>query len=466
MSYYLIRVGEGSKYLAEAIKKGFIAIGWNDTGDLTSYVEFKDLKQRFIDTHTHSSAAQIGVNAGQIYRFVHEMQEGDYVLSPLGKGDYAVGVAGRYFYDEKSQDTCPYYHHREVNWLDKILHKDDMSTSLAYGLGSSLTIYSLDKYSKELDNLLAGKVATPAEQPEGIRDRVLTSLLELDGREFEEFISHLLSLIGFQAEPTQYTNDKGIDVVGILEVDGIAEITLRVQVKRYKSNAIGNKDILAMRGALSQGEHACFITLSKFSKQAIEEAEASGKIPVKLIDGEDLAGIVLKHFDSLDDRYKSKFQIRKRKNFNIDDLFESVDSDTEIFSEDLNIKAKTEKLAWDTLVCAAKEGGFRSAFLSEHAWWAITINKQKLEHIKYLAIYQVAPVSAITHYGELERIELYEGGPKYKLYLKAAPVELKQHVKLGKNSKLQIQKPRYVKLNDILKSKTLDELWGEVPLIK
>ena len=75
-------------------------------------------------------------------------------------------------------------------------------------------------------------------------------------------------------------------------------------------------------------------------------------------------------------------------------------------------------------------------------------------------------LSAITHYGELERIELYEGGPKYKLYLKAAPVELKQHVKLGKNSKLQIQKPRYVKLNDILKSKTLDELWGEVPLIK
>ena len=52
MSYYLIRVGEGSKYLAEAIKKGFIAIGWNDTGDLTRYVEFKDLKQRFIDTHT------------------------------------------------------------------------------------------------------------------------------------------------------------------------------------------------------------------------------------------------------------------------------------------------------------------------------------------------------------------------------------------------------------------------------
>jgi hypothetical protein len=132
---------------------------------------------------------------------------------------------------------------------------------------------------------------------------------------------------------------------------------------------------------------------------------------------------------------------------------------------DIQTQSSEEKPAWDTLVCAAKESSFKSAFLGEHAWWKVNINKKRLEHIKYIAIYQVAPVSAITHYGEVKRIEFYEGGPKYKLYLKAAPVELKQHIKLGENSKLWVQKPRYTKLDDLLESKTLDELWGEISLI-
>jgi hypothetical protein len=132
---------------------------------------------------------------------------------------------------------------------------------------------------------------------------------------------------------------------------------------------------------------------------------------------------------------------------------------------DIQTQSSKEKPAWDTLVCAAKESSFKSAFLGQHAWWKVNINKKKLEHIKYVAIYQVDPISVITHYGEVERIEFYEGGPKYKLYLKTAPIELNQPVKLDENSKLQVQKPRYAKLDDILKSKTLHELWGKVSLI-
>jgi len=61
---------------------------------------------------------------------------------------------------------------------------------------------------------------------------VLETLMELDGREFEEFVRHVLELIGFTAEATQYVGDKGIDVNGVLDAEGLASITLRVQVKR------------------------------------------------------------------------------------------------------------------------------------------------------------------------------------------------------------------------------------------
>jgi restriction system protein len=313
MTYYLVRVGEGSKYINEAKKNNFIAIGWEDLEiDLNKINNIEDLKQNLIKSYPNYTNSQLGVQAGQIFRF-KELQHNDVVLSPIGNGQYSVGIiTGNYNYKTNPTDACPYKHRHQVKWLDTILKKQDMSSNLTYSLGATLTIFSLDKYSGEIQSLIDGKSITPAEQPERIRDVIINGLFELDGKEFEEFASHLLSIIGFKATTTQYVGDKGIDVNGILNVDGIAEIILRVQVKRMKGS-IGNKDILAMRGTLAQGEHACFITLSSFSKQAQVEAEAAGKVSVKLIDGEDLASLVLKHFDDIDQKYRSLFLIKKRK---------------------------------------------------------------------------------------------------------------------------------------------------------
>lgn len=34
MTYYLVRIGEGSKYAKEAKKGGFVAVGWNEVPNL------------------------------------------------------------------------------------------------------------------------------------------------------------------------------------------------------------------------------------------------------------------------------------------------------------------------------------------------------------------------------------------------------------------------------------------------
>ncbi|HJH25478.1 MAG TPA: hypothetical protein C5S37_01620, partial [Methanophagales archaeon] len=191
--------------------------------------------------------------------------------------------------------------------------------------------------------------------------------------------------------------------------------------------SIGNKEILALRGALSQGEHGCLITLSSFTPQAIEEAQAQGKIPIKLIDGDDLSGLILKHFDEIDDEYKKKFEIRRKKDFNIEDQFEPIDKLTTL---DQGIETITAESApkWDTLVCAAKEDGFKRAFLDQKAWWAVRLNPNTIPHIKYIAIYQVAPLSKITYYGKVSRIKPYEDTGKYILYLNDDPIKLKNPV--------------------------------------
>ena len=397
MAYYLVRVGEGGKYIKEAKKGGYIAIGWNEMPDLANFNNLDQIKSRLKDTTYNYSSTQLAIQAGQIYRFGIEISEGSTVLSPWGSSEYLVGRTGGYYFEEDPTDGCIYKHRREVNWLDNILQKEDMSTNLSYSLGATLTIYSLNKYSNEIEALVQGETPTPAEKPEKIRDVLLQDLMNLNGKEFEDFIRHLLEVLGFSAETTQYVRDKGIDVNGILNAEGLAEVTLRVQVKRVRGS-IGNKDVLAIRGALGLGEHPCLITLSKFSSSAQEEANASNKTTVKLIDGQDLAAIILKHFDELDDEYKDIFNIRRKKDLNIEDQFEYCDKLSEDIDKEeiISVEGKPKQ---NTLVCPAKEDGFKKVFLGEKVWYAVKLNPERIPDIKYIAMYQSAPISKITYYG-------------------------------------------------------------------
>ncbi len=126
---------------------------------------------------------------------------------------------------------------------------------------------------------------------------------------------------------------------------------------------------------------------------------------------------------------------------------------------ELTIKNDIKNNGFDTLICAAKKDGFKTAFLDQKAWWAVRIKKENISSIKYLAIYQVAPISALTHYGEVDKIELYEDGDKYKIYLKDV-VKLNNDISIGDDPYLRPQGPRYTKLKDLLASATLDDLFG------
>ncbi len=459
MSYYLVRVGEGGKYIREAKRGNYIAIGWNEVPDLSNFSNLEQIKSQLRGTTYEYTAAQMAIQAGQIFRFGLEMEEGDTVLSPSGSGEYLVGRVGDYYFVDQPTDGCPYKHRRKVDWPDKILLKEDMSTNLSYSIGATLTIFSLNKYASEIESLIAGEEPTPAEKPEKIRDIVLQGLMSLNGEEFEEFIRHLLEVLGFTSETTQYVGDKGIDINGILNAEGLAEVTLRVQVKRVHGS-IGNREVLSIRGALGIGEHPCLITLSKFTSSAQEEANAPNKTTVKLIDGQDLAAIILKHYDEIDDEYKEIFNIRRKKDLNIEDQFEYCDRSAET-AEAEEITVIERGKVQNTIVCPAKEEGFKRAFLGQKAWWAVKINPDRIPDIKYVAIYQSAPISKITYYGEVKEIKKYKDSGKYIIYLKGDPIKLKNPVRLGKNRYLCPQGSKYSVLDEILKAKTLDEIFGK-----
>jgi hypothetical protein len=117
-------------------------------------------------------------------------------------------------------------------------------------------------------------------------------------------------------------------------------------------------------------------------------------------------------------------------------------------------RLKLEEL--DTIVVPAREDGFNEVFLGEDCWYEISMSSSMIERVKYIAAYQTAPVSAITHYAEVKVIEKYKDTHKYIVYFKEPAKEIGP-ITLPKGTGLAPQAPRYTRFEKLKTAKTLSD---------
>src|SRR5690348_11283128 len=67
----------------------------------------------------------------------------------------------------------------------------------------------------------------------------------------------------------------------------------------------------------------------------------------------------------------------------------------------------------DTIVVPSREDGFRNVFMGENRWYAVRPQANVRPQIKYIAIYRVAPVYAITHLAPVKSIEPWKESGKW-----------------------------------------------------
>lgn len=109
----------------------------------------------------------------------------------------------------------------------------------------------------------------------------------------------------------------------------------------------------------------------------------------------------------------------------------------------------------DTMVAPAKEEGFKRVFLSQKEWYAVRIASSVIPRLKYLAMYEVAPVKAIRWVGKIESIQPYEDTGKYKIFL--SEINEIEPINLG-NPKYAPYGPRYTTYELLQKAKDLGDL--------
>ena len=114
----------------------------------------------------------------------------------------------------------------------------------------------------------------------------------------------------------------------------------------------------------------------------------------------------------------------------------------------------------DTIIVAAQKEGFEKVFLGEDCWYAVRISGGMLDKIKYIAAYQTQPVSAITHYAPVARIEPYGEGGKYKLVFSEKAKALTP-IPFGDAPQGVIQSPRYTTFAQLMAAKKLTDITGK-----
>lgn len=147
----------------------------------------------------------------------------------------------------------------------------------------------------QADNCLEMIQELAAQQKEKSKAEILAYLRELTPQKFEEFSEHFLTRYGFtKMKVTSTSRDGGIDVKGALKI-GIAEMGVAAQCKRYAAhNKVGRPDVSQFRGDITgEFEQGIFITTSSFTKEAMEISFKPGCVPIILIDGEQLAEIMI-----------------------------------------------------------------------------------------------------------------------------------------------------------------------------
>lgn len=121
-----------------------------------------------------------------------------------------------------------------------------------------------------------------------------------------------------------------------------------------------------------------------------------------------------------------------------------------------SVSHKIDPIEIDTIVCPAREEGFKSVFLEEKSWHAVRISPNVISKLQYIAMYEVAPVSAIRWAGKIQSIKPFEDSSKYKIYcseiFKVGPIELN-------NPKLAPQATRYTKFDLVNKAKKLSDIF-------
>ena len=300
--------------------EGFIGIGWDAVGNLSG-LSRGEIRDRVDRCYEDDSVVARGLWAGVLWRFANEVAEGDVVLTSIkATQTVLIGTVSGPYRHTLNASGCR-GNTLSIQWDDEI-DRYQLSPKLRASIGTLLTLTNQDKHADEIACIIAGNHLTEAgdsvdeeeetdvDRADAIEaeafERILDRLYEdFDHYQFEGLIADLLKALGFTTRGREAPGpDGGVDIVATSDALRLDPARVKVQVKHQRT-AAGAPEVQQLAGTLHGQERGLFVSLGGFT------TEARRIDRVALMDGEELVGLLLEHYEHLGARARERLPLRR-----------------------------------------------------------------------------------------------------------------------------------------------------------
>ncbi len=318
---WAVRAGRDNQADHLFLNRGQIAIGLGSPREDASALAPTRAAFKAAFGRDDAAPGSIPIQAGQLFRFVHEMRVGDRVIYPR-KIDRTLRwgeVASAYLHDATDGPEFP--HRRAVRWLDS-KSRDVFSQGALYELGSVLTLFEVKTFADEFrrkfgldDDAVEDVVAEDdigamaRDIAETTRDFIAKSLkARFKGLDMEHLVAELFRAMGCKAQSTRPSKDDGVDVIAHRDPLGVEPPLLKIQVKTHDNN-ISADAVKAFYASIHERDVGVFVTSGGFTSAALSFARHRGNL--RTIDGVELVDLIQTHYEAFDLKYRQKIPLRR-----------------------------------------------------------------------------------------------------------------------------------------------------------
>jgi len=320
--WWMVRAGDSNELIPEWISKGVVSIGWSELGNPKSFNSREKLIEKAHDVYKDEKPGARVIWASQVWKFCYEIKVNDKVITyARDTREYIIGTVTKEHVYDPAKISDYYPNVVEVAWEDKRILRDSLSQGAKNSLGGISTVFRVDQWEQEFEQLLNGNISVTTNEMEEdeesaqkneefiqqAKSMVEDTVDKLDPWQMQDLVAGLLVAMGYQVKVSPKGPDGGIDILAHRDAFGFEKPIIKVQVKHRRS-ASSSPEIQQLLGANPIGASCLFVSTGGFTSSAKNVAMQNG---VKLIDLAELVELINEWYERFPMEAKSLIPLKR-----------------------------------------------------------------------------------------------------------------------------------------------------------
>ena len=331
MSLWLVRAGRHGEYEKRFLEEDRIYLTWEALRhDLSTLKTRGDLNALLTEVYATSKPATIRNWVGQVWSFVKQIKDGDWVVLPSKLKRAAIHfaeVTGPYTFDSKSDD--PFCHYRTVKWIVTDVPRSNFEQDLLYSFGAFKTVCQIQRNNAESrirqmakeswkaavnikEAATTGKLDSDTDLELLARAQIAKTIIQkFKGHGLARLVDALLRAQGYTTYLSPEGPDRGIDILASPGPLGFGNPRICVQVKS-SDMPVDSPTLSQLIGSMQlvQADQGLLVSWGGF-KSSIDREIPAQFFKVRLWDQDDLVDALLSNYDKLDEDLQADIPLKR-----------------------------------------------------------------------------------------------------------------------------------------------------------